>query len=34
MIHFVVEEELERVVIMGIICTHRDPEIWEERANK
>jgi hypothetical protein len=31
MIHFVVEEELKRVVVVGIICTHRDPKTWEER---
>lgn len=32
MIHFVVEEESNRVVVIGIICTHRDPKIWEERV--
>lgn len=31
MIHFVVEEEIKRVVVIGVICTHRDPKIWEER---
>jgi toxin ParE1/3/4 len=32
LIHFVVEEERKRVVILGIICTHRDPKTWEEKA--
>ena len=32
MVHFVVEEENKRVVILGIICTHRDPKTWEEIA--
>ena len=32
LVHFVVEEERKRVVILGVICTHRDPKIWEERA--
>lgn len=34
MIHFIVEEERERVVVIGVICTHRDPRIWEERSTK
>jgi len=34
MIHFVVEEVRERVVVLGIICTHRDPAVGEERANR
>jgi plasmid stabilization system protein ParE len=34
MIHFVVEEEREQVVVLGIICTHRDPVVGEERANR
>ena len=32
LIHFVVEEERKRVVILGVICTHRDPKIWEKRG--
>lgn len=32
MIHFAVEEKSNRVVIIGIICTHRDPKIWEDRV--
>jgi toxin ParE1/3/4 len=32
MVHFVVEEERKRIVILGIICTHRDPKTWEKRA--
>lgn len=31
MVHFVVEEERKRVVVLGVICTHRDPKIWKER---
>ena len=34
MIHFVFEEERKRVVIIGVICTHRDPGNWKERTNK
>ena len=32
MLHFVVDEERKQVVIIGIICTHRDPKIWEEKT--
>lgn len=32
MVHFVVEEERKSVVVLGVICTHRDPKIWEERT--
>ena len=34
MIHYIVDEQRERIVIIGVICTHRDPEIREERSNK
>jgi hypothetical protein len=34
MIHFAVEEERKRVVIIGVICTHLDSRIWEERVNE
>lgn len=30
LVHFVVEEEQKRVVVLGVISTHRDPKIWEE----
>jgi hypothetical protein len=29
MIHFVVEEENKRIVVLGIINTHKDPARWE-----
>ena len=31
MFHFVIDEERKRVVVIGVICTHRDPKIGEER---
>lgn len=34
MIHFVVEEERNRVVVIGVISTHRGPRIWEESFNR
>lgn len=29
MIHFIVDEETKRIVILGVICTHRDPTNWK-----
>jgi len=34
MIHFIVEKEHKRVVVIGVICTYRDPKIGEERVVK
>lgn len=34
LIHFVVDEERKRIVILCVICTHRDPKTWEKRINK
>ena len=33
MVHFIVEEDRKRVVVLGVICTHRDPKIWKERTD-
>ena len=31
MVHFVIDEEREQVIILGIICTHRGPKNWVGR---
>ncbi|SMO58916.1 hypothetical protein SAMN06265379_103149 [Saccharicrinis carchari] len=31
MIHFIVEEDSETVVVLGVINTYLNPEKWEER---
>lgn len=31
MIHFIVNEKRNQVIILGVICTHRNPKIWEEQ---
>lgn len=28
MVHFTIDEERKRVVVLGIICTHRDPNLF------
>jgi hypothetical protein len=33
MVHFIIDEEHKRVVILGVISTSRNPKEWEERAD-
>ena len=33
LIHYIVEEQSRRIVVVGLICTHRNPKIWR-RKNK
>ena len=32
MIHYIVEEEKKRVVVLGVINTYKDPDKWMDRA--
>ncbi len=34
LIHYVVEEHREQIVIIGIICTYRNPERWKSSRKK
>jgi hypothetical protein len=31
MIHFIIEEDARRIVILGVICTLKDPDKWSGR---
>jgi len=31
LIHFVLDEERELIIVIGVICTYLNPETWEER---
>ncbi len=33
MIHFIIDEIKYKIVIIGIISTSRDPQIWEDRLS-
>lgn len=32
LVHFIVEEDQKRVVVLGVISTHRDPKMWHQRT--
>jgi hypothetical protein len=34
MIHFIVEEERKRIVVLGVVSSHRDPKTWKERTDE
>lgn len=34
MIHFIVDEEENRILILGIKSTHQDPKTWEESTDE
>jgi len=31
MVHFIVNEENKQIVVLGLICTYKDPAEWETR---